>query len=207
MARKNENDYFAMMKEMVECSLRTAAKLEDLLIHFHPERYAQSLLELHEIEQQGDQLKHLLVEKLVKEFITPIEREDIMSIAAQIDDVTDALEDVFIKLYMYNIQEILPHALEFIKIIINCCHALLKVFQHFANFKKSGEIQAAIIEINGQEELGDALYIKAVHELYTSNLHPLLVIGWTKVYDCLEKCCDTCENAADMVELVIMKNS
>lgn len=207
MARKHGNNYFLMMKEMVECSLKGAEKLCDVMHHFTPEGVDANIEELHAIEHHGDMLKHELVKKLAKEFITPIEREDIMDIASQIDDVTDAVEDVLLKISMFNIRSVPAKALEFVDTIAQCTEALVNVFAELEDFKKSKTIQAFLVEINRLEELGDALYFQGVRELFVDGVDPLVAISWTEVYACLEKCCDTCEHTADLVEHVIMKNT
>ncbi|HML48411.1 MAG TPA: DUF47 family protein, partial [Clostridia bacterium] len=194
MGKSEKHDYFEMMKGMVACSLKASEMLEDTLRNFRLDTLEPCMKQLHAVEHQADQLKHVLVERLVKEFITPIDREDIMSIASQIDDVTDAVEDVLIKIYMFDIKDIPPAATEFAAIIRDCCRHLLLVFSHFADFKRSKEIHPAIVEINRQEELGDDLYLKAVHDLYATEKDSIRVTAWTEVYACLEKCCDTCEN-------------
>ena len=74
-------------------------------------------------------------------------------------------------------------------------------------FRKSTLLQEKIIEINGLEEEGDRLYTEAMHHLYTAEKDPLTILSWTTMYDRLEKCCDCCEDVADMVEQIIMKNS
>ncbi len=162
---------------------------------------------LHAIENRADEMKHALVEKLVREFITPIEREDIMNITDRIDDVTDAVEDVLIKIYMFNIQSIHDDAIAFAGIIKTCCNKLLNVFQEFENFKKPKELHQMIVELNRLEEQGDALYINAVRKLYLSNANPREVGAWAEIYNGMETVCDTCEHVADLVEHVVMKNT
>ena len=207
MAKKNEHNYFNMLVEMVECSSRAADLLEKILKDFKIDSLNTYLKELHAIEHEGDNLKHRLVEKLVREFITPIEREDIMAITSQIDDVTDTVEDVLLKIYMFNLQTIDPNAVKFVDIVKQCCQALLNVFKEFSDFKKSKNINTFIIELNRLEEEGDALYMDAVRALYTSDVGAKESAAWTEIFNVLEKCCDTCEHTADLVEHVIMKNS
>ena len=69
------------------------------------------------------------------------------------------------------------------------------------------ELKAKIIEVNDLEEVGDALYFNTVYKLYRNNETPVDLFIWTEIYALLEKCCDACEEAADMVESVVMKNS
>lgn len=207
MAKKNENDYFQMLAEMAQCACNAAEKLYDVFGSFNVDRVQDQMKELHEIEHAGDELKHVLVQKLIKEFITPIEREDIMIIAGHIDDVTDAVEDILQQVYIFYIRSIRPEAMEFCGLIKQCCNELLKLMREFGNFRKSQTIHNSVVELNRLEEIGDALYVRVVHDLYTKRGDPVEVSAWTEVYRCFEKCCDTCEHVANLVENVMMKNT
>ena len=121
--------------------------------------------------------------------------------------MTDAVEDVLIRVYMYNIKSIRAEALEFTQVIVNCCKTLKAALQELHNFKKSDTIHSKIIEVNHAEEVGDMLYLDAVHSLYLEEIDPILVMAWTETLDRLEKCCDNCEDVANVIESVIMKNT
>jgi uncharacterized protein Yka (UPF0111/DUF47 family) len=207
MASKDKNDYFRMFADMAAIAAQAAGKLKTVLNNFDISTLARQMDELHVIESSGDKQKHQLLQKLAKEFITPIEREDILALSSEIDDVTDSVEDVLLKIFMYNIQSIHPEALEFVEVVERCCQGLLTILQEFTDFRKSKTIQASIIELNRLEELGDRLYINAMRSLFTKKGDPLEVMAWAEVYSSLESCCDTCEHVADVVEGVIMKNS
>lgn len=207
MARKGDHDYFAMMKETATCGDTAATMLKNVLQNYNPTTLDVSMREMHGIEHHGDDLKHQMVGKLVKEFITPIEREDIMALIDQIDDVIDTVEDVVLKMYMYNIQSIRPEAIQFADIVCKCTHELVEMFAEFADFKKSRKIHDSIVEINRLEEDGDSLYITAIRTLYEGEVDAVSAMAWTEIFTCLEKCCDTCEHTADLVANVIMKNT
>lgn len=207
MARKNENNYFNMFAEAVSYSCKAADMLKEDFTDFDPARLAVRIEEMHHIEHTADIAKHELMEKLMKEFITPIDREDILELSNALDDVTDSLEDVLLQLYMFGITSLREDSLTFAAIINDCCHALKKLMLEFENFRKSKAIKDMIIEINHLEENGDRLYTEAMHRLYTKTPDTLEVLSWTTIYNCMEKCCDKCEDAADVVEAVILKYS
>lgn len=196
-----------MLQEMAECSCRAAYHLEVILKDFDVTGISKNMKTLHAIEHEGDELRHRLMEKLMKEFITPIEREDIMAITDQIDTVTDAIEDVLLKIYMYDIQEIHKDSIAFAAIITRCCDKLLLIFKEFSNFKKSKTLFQTIIELNHLEEEGDSWYLNTVHNLHASSTDAREVAAWTEIYRCLERVCDTCEETGDLVAQVIMKNT
>lgn len=207
MARGQANNYFEMMVELVGFSGQAARMLEDVLAHYEAGKLMGCMEDMHRIEHTADEAKHELMRKLAREFITPIEREDIMQLTQAIDDVTDAIEDVLINLYMFNVLSVRQEALAFSELVAKCVASLDGAMREFHNFKKSATLQEKIIEVNRLEEEGDRLYTATIRALYVSDHNPVSVMAWNKIYDCLENCCDLCEDIADLVEGVMMKNS
>ena len=207
MAKKSDNYYFENFIQCVECGCQAAMMLEENLANFEVSRLSENLDELHKIEHDADKRKHEMMGVLVKAFITPIEREDIILLSQSIDEVTDQIEDVLIRIYINNVHTIRPEALQFTKVIIRCCKVLKEIMEEFANFKKSKTLHGLIIEINALEEEGDRLFIDSMRRLHTEVTDPLEIIAWREIYNFLEKCCDACEHVADAVESVIMKNT
>ena len=144
---------------------------------------------------------------LVKEFITPIEREDIILLSEAIDEVTDTIEDVMIRLYINNIRTIRPDAEAFAHLITRCCKTLSRLMEEFKNFKKSKKLYGLMVELHTLEGEGDRLFIQAMRRLHTEVSDPLEVIAWREIYIYLEKCCDACEHTANAAERVILKNT
>lgn len=207
MARKNDVNYFQMFVKATEYSAQAANLLHSTLGNYDPDTLQTQIKDMHAIEHEADIAKHELNRALARAFITPIEREDIMLLSQQLDDVTDAIEDVFIRLYMFNILSIQENALDFSKVIYDCCEALKVMMTEFNNFRKSNSINDNIVEINRLEEEGDALYTKAVRKLYMTSQNPVEMMAWREIFDRMEKCCDACEHVANCVESVIMKNT
>ena len=207
MSKKSDSYYFQNFIECVECGCQAAKMLEDNLNHFDTGLLQDKLDELHRIEHDADKKKHEMMAVLVKAFITPIEREDIILLSQSIDEVTDKIEDVLIRIYINNVQQIRLEALAFIKVIIRCCEALKEVMEEFADFRKSKTLHGLIIEINALEEEGDRLFIESMRKLHAEVTDPIEIIAWREIYVYLEKCCDACEHVADVVESVIMKNT
>ena len=207
MSKTSDSYYFQNFIECVECGCQAAKMLEDNLEHFDTGLLQDNLDGLHRIEHDADKKKHEMMAVLVKAFITPIEREDIILLSQSIDEVTDKIEDVLIRIYINNIRQIRPEALAFIKVIIRCCEALKEVMEEFADFRKSKTLHDLIIEINALEEEGDRLFIDSMRSLHAEVTDPIKIIAWREIYVYLEKCCDACEHVADVVESVIMKNT
>lgn len=207
MARKKENDYYTMFLQGVDFSCEAAKMLQQICTNYQHTDLPNHLTAMHAIEHKADVLKHTMMEQLLKEFITPIDREDIMELGNTIDDVTDSIEDVLLRLYMYNVVDIRPEVVEFTGVIVACCTALRTMLEEFPQFRKSKTIHAKITEVNDLEEDGDRLYTEATRNLYLAGRSTPEVLAFTTVFDRLEKCCDRCEDVADVVERVILKNS
>lgn len=198
MLGKKENNYFNMLAELVDYSCEAANLLQNTLVNFNINEIEEKIHEMHNIEHEADVKKHDMMNKLAKEFITPIERGDIIDIAHYIDNVTDDIEEVLTRIYMYNIREIKKEAIDFSNIIINNCNGLKKIMREFYNYKKSSEIPKLIISINDLEEEGDRLYFSTLRNLYTTSKDPIELMTWTDTLKYFEKCCDACESVAPL---------
>ena len=207
MAKKQDSFYYENFSECAACACQAAHYLEDALKNFKPEGLSSMLDELHQVEHAADEKKHELSNVLARAFITPIEREDILQLSQNLDDLTDKLEDVFIRLYYNRVTAIRPDALEMADIVIRCCQEVGKLMNEFADFKRSKLIHDSIVSINTLEESADKLFIDCMYRLHDTCQDPLEVIAWREIYIYLEKCADACEHIADMVESVMMKNS
>jgi predicted phosphate transport protein (TIGR00153 family) len=207
MANKQTNYYFSAFVGLVKFATEEAEYLQRVTAQYDLSKLDVETKKMHQIEHAADIEKHKVIEKLVKEFITPIEREDIISITQKIDDVTDFIEDVMLKLYMFNVQELRDEFKDFTKVILDCTKGLETVAREFYNFKRSTTIKDAIIEVNRLEEVCDKIYIDAVHRLFAESKDPVHLMIWEDIFLSLEKCCDACEEVADTIESVIMKNS
>ena len=208
MRKQRTNEYFEGFVSGMESACKAAEYLENLVEHFNPEKLGEQIEEMHAIEHEADINKHSLMHKLAKEFITPIEREDIILLLQQIDNVTDFIEDVVLKMFMYNAKSMRYEALEFASIIKQCCYESRDALKELPGFQKSSErLGRAIVKVNDFEEQGDRLYCAAMRRLYCENAEPHDRIIWTKLFDVMEACCDACEDVMESVELVVMKNS
>lgn len=207
MAKKQDLYYFETFVACAEDSCRAAHMLKDTLNSFRPENLKNRLDELHEVEHSADMKKHDMLDRLAREFIPPIEREDIISLSQNIDNITDKVEDVMLRVYMNNVREIEEGALKMTDVVIECCEAVKALLVEFREFKKSKNLKNLVIRINDLEEESDKLFMENIRNLYTKSEDPIRIIAWRDIYIYLERCADACEHVADVVESVVMKNS
>ena len=148
MAKKQDSFYYENFSECAACACQAAHYLEDALKNFKPEGLSSMLDELHQVEHAADEKKHELSNVLARAFITPIEREDIILLSQSIDEVTDKIEDVLMRMYCNNIRTMRPDALELGAVLINCCEEMRQLMDEFADFRRSKKLREYIIHIN-----------------------------------------------------------
>lgn len=204
---KGDKFYFENFAASTALSKEAASYLVNCLEHYNPDNIQQMMQQMHQIEHQADVKKHELRDALAKAFVTPVDREDLDMLGHQLDDVTDAIEEVLQKFYMNNIQTIEPAAVEFAKKIVASCELLCQLMAEFENFKRSKNIKPLIIKVNDVEEECDQLYLDSMRALSKDATDPLHVIAWRDIYRCLEACADACEHVSECVSTVIMKNT
>lgn len=207
MSKNKDFDYYLQFVKLVNYSSQSALLLHDILKNFNVKQLEKKLIELHNIEHDADLGKHEMMQHLAVEFIAPIEREDIVMLAQNIDDITDSIEDVLITIHMYNITRMKPEVEKFTSVIASCCQALQTAMKELPNFKKSTTLSDKLIEVNRLEETCDSLYYDTVHQLFLNTTAPIDLFIWSDIYAKLEHCTDACEHVADIIESVVMKNS
>ena len=207
MKQSRDQYYFETMARCAGFGAKAAAYLQESLSGFDTTTLGARIEAMHAIEHDADMLKHDMTEHLSREFMTPIELEDLVALSQELDNVVDCIDDVMQRIYIHNITAMREDVHALTALLIRCVEALCGAVDELANFRKSETIRPAIVEVNSLESEADALYLKAMRRLYTTETDPITVLSWTHLYESLEGCFDACEHASDVIESVIMKNS
>ena len=198
MAKKNDAFYYDNFASSAELACKAAQKLDDTMRNFDPKTIERAVEEMHEIEQ---------ADALVSAFITPIEREDIATLANAIDVVIDRIEGVLHRIYFTNVQQMRPDALEMSAKLVRATEQMHDLVLELPQFKRSKSLREHVITVNTIESECDDIFIRAMRNIHTAELDPLTVISWRDIYSFLEYGADSCEFVADTVENIVMKNS
>ncbi len=204
---KTKNDYFKMIEAQTELCVRAAALLQEMMADYSVKVITAKKDKMHEIEQKADELQHDIIKRLSTEFLPPIDSEDILRLVQIIDDVTDAVDEVVLDIYMYCIDKKPTYAEYISKTVGRCVSALHDAAKCLRTFKKPVALRDALVKVNTIEGEADAAYAEALHELFGSENDCKTLIGHKAVYESMEHCCDLCEHAADVIEQIIMKNT
>lgn len=208
MPKKNKFNYFKAYEKLTELAVQESELLIEAMRTFtDASGYSDTMEQMHEFENQGDDINHDIFTAAATDFMPPFDREDVVSLAQALDNVLDYIDDVLGHMYVYDIRTMPENAMYFAELIKKSCKALDKAMSEFHGFKKNKKFKQLIVDINSYEEEADALYKKAMRHLHTEdNEHVMHVLVWSRIYERMERCCDACEHAADIVNTIILKN-
>ena len=202
MGKKGKFDYFDLFEKQSAAAVAEAEFLLEVIDNYpSKERVREAMERAHALENESDEFAHAIYQHLAHDFITPIEREDIIELTQALDNLIDYIEDVVQCFYMYRV-------LDFARLIRKSCKALHKAMEDFRNFKKSKTFSQLIIDVNAYEEKGDRLYFRVNRSLSEEeDSDPLRVVMWWRIFDRMEKSCDACEHVADTMGGILLKNA
>ena len=163
---------------------------------------------LKEIEERGDRVIHEIMRNLHRTFVTPIDREDIARLAEQLDDVVDAIEEAAKLLEEYQIPEPTARIRELAQVILESGKELMEAMEKL-RFRgaRLQEILPHCIEINRLENVADDVTTRALGELFQGTESPIEVIKLKDLYEMLEHTADLCEDAANVLEGIVLKHA
>ena len=165
---------------------------------------ADSAAAIQKLENKGDEIIHDILTRLNRTFITPIDPEDIHSLSSSLDDVLDGIEDASYRMAAYHLEPIPPAVVELCLIVDACSHKLVSAFEALSHNKPLLE---HCIEINRLENAADKLVRQLLADLFQSHIDPIEFIKIKEVYEVLEDTTDRCEDVADALQGVAVKNS
>jgi uncharacterized protein Yka (UPF0111/DUF47 family) len=165
---------------------------------------ANAAHQIHVLEEQADSVLHEIYTRLNSTFITPLDPEDIQSLSSHLDDVIDGIEDSVHRMLDYRIEPIPSTVLELCRLVQSCCMILQKAFDALA---KGEPFIDHSIEISRLEEAADQLGRAAVRDLFEQEKDPIRIIKLKEILDFLEQTMDYCDDVADALKNVQVKNS
>jgi uncharacterized protein len=206
MVFKNKKDKFAVLLENIASNLHESAnyfadyKLDN---ESNLKEFAQKMKEY---ETKGDTYVHEMIMELNDAFITPIEREDLLTLTNSLDDVLDGLEHCAFMFEVYVILHADEYMYKFVEAIRNCAMEIEKSMELLFN-KKLPNIRPHAIKIKEYESLCDDILRESIKELFMKEKDPIRLIKYKEVYENLEDIADDCQSVANILETIIMKNA
>ena len=207
MKSKKKFDYFASLAQMAEYAAQEARMFRDFSENFAYEKLETLRRESHAIERRCDMEKHAFATALAREFLPPIEREDLYDLARKADDLADDTDGVAAFLYMANVKTLRADTRQFAKLMVEACEKTTEMLKELKNIGKPARLLTLISEVNEIEACGDKLYETAVRTLSEESRSTREVIEWRDIYEKFEKCFNAAESLASAAESAAIKNS
>jgi predicted phosphate transport protein (TIGR00153 family) len=201
-----DDKFFLLLRGGTQLVLAASQAFVDLLEHY--DEREKRVQELKDLESRGDQIIHDIMRNLHKTFVTPIDREDLALLADRIDDVLDAIEEASRMLLEYKVQAPTPRMKELGDVVLASSKELMQAVDklHFGGTRLQ-EILPHCIEINRLENVADQLENTAIAELFDGSESAINVIKLRDIYAMLEHTADMAEDAANVLEGIVLKNA
>ena len=202
--RKSKDDiFFGAFSDHAERSVEAAELLIEMFEH--PDRIGRIALVIGEKESAGDRITHQTVKRLHETWITPLDRFDIHGLISKLDDVLDFIEAVSERLVLFEIHAVRPQAIELARVLLKSCNDVHRAMLLFPKLASKGkELLDICVEINRLENEADAIYRRAIAELFKPGNDPIDVMKWRDIFDNIESATDRCEDVANIVEGVVL---
>jgi len=200
-----EERFFELLSRSAENVHASATRLVELMSQEEPPpQIAQAIKEC---EHQGDELTHEILKKLDQTFITPIDREDIHTLACIIDDVLDLIEAVADRMMLFKITRPTEAAQRLARLIHQATEEICRGVALLGKAKDHEIIYKHCVEIKRIEEEADHINREATAQLFEEERDPIAVIKWHEIYEFLEEALDRSEDVANILESVVLKHS
>jgi uncharacterized protein len=198
-----ERQFFVLFRENAS-QLLEGLKTLNALLHNATGDFASEAKVLRDLEHQGDEITHRIIQQLNTTFITPFDREDIYALASAIDDVLDLAEETADTIILDLIEEITPEAQEMGDILVQVGEEIRKAVDDLDSRRNMTEHWVRIHDLENQ---GDKVTRHAIGTLFQNSRDPVYIIKWKDVYGLLEKTIDRGEDVANILESVTIKNA
>ena len=202
--KKKDNEYFDLFVASAKYFYQGALLLDEVMLDYS--KAVDKVKEAVEIEHSADRVNDQIIDKLNRTFITPIDREDIYSIANGLDDGVDYLEGTLQCIVMYKAGRARTGAVTLTKLLLECTQEIINALSLLTDIRKN---QEAILACTGKicqiESEGDRVFRHEVAYLFEKEENPVEIIKWKDILEKLEDTLDHCEKISDMLRGVVMK--
>jgi hypothetical protein len=197
-----KREFYDLYNRAAANAVEISQSLIDLLDGF-PASADEGMRDIKELEHNGDRITHDLVDLINRTFVTPFDRDDMYRLAGVLDDICDHVDDSAEKIVGYGVNEVRSQARQQAQVINRAAKKLSEAIEKLEGFKDS---KRQLIELRELEDEGDRLARAAISELFAGSVDPIALIRWKDIHEQLEEAVDACENAADVLEAILVKN-
>jgi predicted phosphate transport protein (TIGR00153 family) len=200
-----DEKFYDFFEKCAQHAVQGAIQLEELFRNFTDVRVKAK--QIKDIEHEGDLITHDTIESLNRTFITPFDREDIHDLITSLDDVLDYIEACAERLFLFKIDKTTEEAILISGILVKAVKQLEQAVCQLRRLKNADSILKHCAEIDRLENEGDYMNRAAVAKLFEADNNPLEVIKWKEIYETMENAIDRCEDVANVLEGIALKNT
>lgn len=197
--------FYQLFENVSEVLVKMGAKLKEVVNEPDFELRAKIILEVEDLEHVNDDYTHEIFTELGKNFITPFDREDIHYLATSLDDIADYIYASAKKINFYNVDPNDIGIQKMADIIALGCIQVHKAVTELRNMKNMRQITDALVAINSIENQGDDIFDMSIERLFATEPDAKEVIKKREIYQIMEMVTDKCEDAANVIESIIIK--
>ena len=197
-----DREFFDLFEEAARNVVHGADLLDQMLAHY-PDR-SDLARDIVICEQEGDRIAHDIHHKLNSTFVTPIDREDILELTSDLDDIIDLIDEVADYLGLYKIEAPMEQSQRMAHILLQATRQIAEAMPRLRTFS---DMTHYTVEVNRLENDGDRIVREALAALFDNGIDPMVVIRWKDIYERLENAIDACEHVANTLEGIVIKNS
>jgi hypothetical protein len=160
-----------------------------------------------ELEHVGDELTHEVIERLNQTFITPLDREDIHEFVCRLDDILDRIDTAVDRVCLYKLPKPMEETRQFARCLVRSTELIHEMMSLLRRLRSANEVRLKVREVHRLESEADGIERQALLHLFEGGNDALLVIKWKNVIEVLESATDKCEDVANVIEGIVLKNA
>jgi len=204
---KDKKVFFPLFEQAANNVVAIATVLVEAVNSTNPATREELYKLIDKLENKGDELTHQIYLELGKNFITPFDREDIHALATAIDDVADNIQGAANRMSLYRIDEFNDHIKKLADLILQASIDLEKAVRELKDLRNVRAIADSCIRINSVENQADYVFDRAVADLFLYEKDAIKLIKYKEILAVLETATDMCEDAANVMESILVKNA
>ncbi len=202
----HDEKFYAYFEESAQ-NLVDASKILYELRSGSAQDHEETVRQIHELEHKGDNVTHKIFAELNATFVTPFDREDIHILASALDDVMDYIDGSAQRFVLYKLKNCPPEMAQLIEILQRSVNELQKGVSLLRDFRKSAELQKVLERVNEYENEADTVFQGAIADLFEHEKDAVQIIKLKEIYVGLETATDKCEDAANVMESLLIKHA
>ena len=200
-----EQKFFELFELQATHNVEAARIFKELSERWSLDSDAFSRLE--DIEHEADITTHEVYDRLNRTFVTPFDREDIHALASELDDVVDLIQSIASRMKLYRVERSTEALSQLLDTLYRSTENIRKAITELKNPDKARRVLDYCIEVNRLENAGDRALEIAISKLFQGTPDPLEVIKWKEIYEVTEAAIDKCEDVANIIESILVKQA